>query len=65
MLQDMWRRVGAHPTPCLDLKLVRRVPYLQGKDSGPWAYLGRGYEPACGANSSAPIPIILNFLLGS
>jgi hypothetical protein len=24
VLQDMWRCVGARPTPCLDLKLVRR-----------------------------------------
>jgi hypothetical protein len=38
---------------------------LQGTDSGSWAHHGRGYEPAGGANFSAPHLVILNFLFGS
>jgi hypothetical protein len=30
MLQGTWRHVGARPTPCLDLKLVRRVSTVVG-----------------------------------
>jgi hypothetical protein len=37
------------------------VPGLQGTDSGPRAHLGRGYEPADGANSSTCSSVILNF----
>jgi hypothetical protein len=56
--------VDAHPAPCIDLELVCGVPGLQGTDSGPLAHLGRGYEPAGGANSSVSRSVILNFLLG-
>jgi hypothetical protein len=35
VLQDTWRQVGARLAPSLDLKHVRRVPRLQGIDSGP------------------------------
>jgi hypothetical protein len=41
------------------------VPGPQGTNSGHRAHLGRGCEPADGANSSAPRSVILNFLLGS
>jgi hypothetical protein len=36
---------------------------LQGTDSGPWGHLRRGYEPAGGANSSAPDRLSWFFLL--
>jgi hypothetical protein len=40
VLQDMWRRVGAHPAPCLDLKIVREgtrsAGYLQQKNTDSW-----------------------------
>jgi hypothetical protein len=41
------------------------VPGPQGTNSGHRAHLGRGCEPADGANSSASRSVILNFLLGS
>jgi hypothetical protein len=61
--------VGAcdlHASPfVLTWSLYAGVPGLQGTDSGPWAHLGRGCEPAGGANFSAPRSVILIFLLGS
>jgi hypothetical protein len=49
----------------LTLSLYVGVPGLQGTDSGPRAYLGRGCEPTGGVNSSTPRSIILNILHGS
>jgi hypothetical protein len=60
-LQLVWWRVYARPAPCLDLELVCGVPDLQGANRGPRAHLGRGYEPAGGANFSTPRSIILSF----
>jgi hypothetical protein len=61
--------VGAcdlHASPfVLTWNLYTGVPGLEGADSGPRAHLGRGCEPAGGANFSAPRSVILIFLLGS
>jgi hypothetical protein len=55
-----------HVSPfVLTWNLYTGVPGLQGTDSGPRAHLGRGCEPAGGANFSAPCSAILIFLLGS
>jgi hypothetical protein len=55
-----------HASPfVLTWNLYAGVPGLQGADSGPRPHLGRGCEPAGGANFSAPRSIILIFLLGS
>jgi hypothetical protein len=40
---------------------MRGVPGLQGADRCPRAHLGRGCEPAGGANFSAPRSVILSF----
>jgi hypothetical protein len=55
-----------HASPfVLTWNLYAGVPGLQGTDSGPRAHLGRGCEPAGGANFLAPRSVILIFLLGS
>jgi hypothetical protein len=56
---------GCMPCYLLILKLVCRDTGMQGIDSGPWADVGRGYEPAGGANSSVPYSVMFNFFLGS
>jgi hypothetical protein len=62
-LQLSWQCMDERPAPCLDLEHVCGVPGLQVTDRGPRAHLGRGCEPAGGANSSVPRSIILTFYL--
>jgi hypothetical protein len=50
-LRGMWQYVLFL---VLDLSVYVGVPGLQGTDSGPRAHLGRGCEPAGGANTSFP-----------
>jgi hypothetical protein len=56
---------GCMPCYLLILRPVCRGTGMQGIDSGPWADVGRGYEPAGGANSSVPYSVMFNFLLCS
>jgi hypothetical protein len=62
-LQFVWQRVDARTAPCLNLEHVCGVPDLQDADRGPWAHLGRGYEPTCGINFLTPPLGYLIFLL--
>jgi hypothetical protein len=49
----------------LTWNLYAGVPGFQGADRGPRTHLGRGCEPAGGANFSVPRSVILIFLLDS
>jgi hypothetical protein len=51
---DTWASVSARLALRPDLELVRRVPGLQGTDSGPRAHLRRSSEPVGGANILFP-----------
>jgi hypothetical protein len=64
-VQLTWQRIDARPAPYFNFGLVCGVPSLQGADRGPRVHLGRGCEPAGGANFSPPRSVILIFLLGS
>jgi hypothetical protein len=53
--------MDARTALCLDLELICGVPDLQGADKGPRAHLGRGCEPAGGANFLTTRSVILSF----
>jgi hypothetical protein len=56
-----WQRVDARPAPCLNLELVCGGTWPLGCRQRPRAHLGRGCEPAGGANFSVPHSVILSF----
>jgi hypothetical protein len=49
----------------LDLSLVHRGTRSTGYRQWPWAHLGRGSEPAGGANTFSPTAALMIFVLDS